>query len=451
MSVNSPTRTYDPLFATPEIAAMFSGRGLVQQMLRFEGALAIALEEAGVIPAGASQAIDAVTIDDLNLGEIALGAASAGNLAIPFLSRLTACVSSRDPSFAGYIHWGATSQDVLDTAKVMQAREAIRSLLIDLDNICDGLVAVIERHTLTLLPGRTWLQQGPPVTWGLKLAGWLDALERHRVRLKETSARCIVLQFGGSVGTLAALGELGPAITRRLAHVLDLHEPSLPWHTHRDRVAELATTLGLLVGTLGKIGRDISLLMQTEVGEVLEPAGEGRGGSSTMPHKRNPVYSSVLLAAATRTPGLVSTMLSAMVQEHERGLGVWQAEWETLDELFRLTAGALRAARHVIPGCTLNEELMGLHMDANGGIALSESVSFALAKRIGKVEAHRLTEQAVRTAIAQHLSLREALLDSADICRHLSIEEIDLALSPAGYLGSTRTFISNVLRAKERR
>ncbi|NYF91547.1 3-carboxy-cis,cis-muconate cycloisomerase [Tunturiibacter empetritectus] len=450
MALNSPTRIYDPLFATPEIAAVFSGRGQVEQMLRFEWALAVALEEACVIPVGVSKAIEAVTVDTLDLDEIALGAVNAGNLAIPFISSLKSYVLEHSPSLVEYIHWGATSQDVLDTAKVLQARETIRLLQIDLDGISDELVVLVQKHALTLLPGRTWLQHGPPVTWGLKLAGWLDALQRHRVRLKEASARCIVLQFGGAVGTLAALGELGPPVTRRLAHALDLPEPSMPWHTHRDRFAELATTLGLLAGTLGKIGRDFSLLMQTEIAEVLEPAGENRGTSSTMPHKRNPVYSSILLATAVRVPGLVSTMLSAMVQEHERGLGGWQAEWETLDELFRLTAGSLRAARHVVSDCAVNEDLMRQHLAAIGGVALSEAVSFALARKIGRSPAHRLLAQVTRAALDHRLTLREALLKSTEVCNQLSVEEIDLALDPGRYLGSTSTFIANVIAAEER-
>jgi 3-carboxy-cis,cis-muconate cycloisomerase len=445
-----PVRIYDPLFAAAEVSAIFSGPGLVRQMLRFEWGLALALEQNGLIPAGVSAEIETVTIDGLDLERIAQQAASAGNLAIPFVSQLTMSIKEKNPSLAAYVHWGATSQDVLDTATVLQAREALSLLEHDLNAIAANLVPLIKTHTLTLLPGRTWLQQGPPVTLGLKLASWLDALQRHRARFREASARCIALQFGGAVGTLAALGKSGPAVSQALGCALGLTEPAVPWHTHRDRVAEIAATLGLLTGTLGKIARDFSLLMQTEVAEAFEPVGEGRGGSSTMPHKRNPVYSSIMLAAAARMPGLISTMLTAMVQEHERGLGNWQAEWETLAEIFRLTGGSLRVACQLVSGFTVDSVAMREHININGGIALSEAVSFALARKIGKAQAHHLLEVVSRAAINQHLSLRETLLQSDEIRQHLSIEQIDCALDPAQYLGSASVFIATVLANEEK-
>ncbi len=454
MQTNNParvaTRMYDPLFTTPEMSSIFSGPGMVTRMLRFEWALAFSLEQNAVIPAGVSAIIETVTIDDLDLELIAEQAADAGNLAIPFVSRLTTCVAEKNRSLAGYVHWGATSQDVLDTTVALQAREALALLQDELEVIAAALVPLIKAHALTLLPGRTWLQQGPPVTLGLKLAGWLDAFQRHRVRLTEVSNRCIQLQFGGAVGTLAALSKSGPDVTRDLAKALDLPAPPIPWHTHRDRVAEIAATLGLLAGTLGKIARDFSLLMQTEVAEAFEPAGEGRGGSSTMPHKRNPVFSSIILAASSRVPGLVSTMLGAMVQEHERGLGGWQAEWETLAEIFRLTGGSLRATRQIISGFTLDSVAMREHVYGNGGIALSEAVSFTLSPKTGKAQAHRILEAAVRTAFEHRLSLREALLRSDDVRQFLSTEEIDQALDPARYLGSASIFIADVLANEEK-
>jgi len=441
---------YDRLFTTPEIAQVFSAGGLIAKMLRFEWALALALEQSKVIPDGVAASIQLITLDDLDLDVISQQSARAGNLVIPFVSRLTALVAEKNVSLAAYVHYGATSQDVLDTATILQIREALAFLQSDLNATCATLVPLIQSHSATLLPGRTWLQQGPPVTLGLKLAGWLDAFQRHRERLHEASARCIRLQFGGAVGTLAALGDSGPLVTSCLAHVLDLPEPALPWHTHRDRLSELATTLGMITGTLGKIGRDISLLMQTEVAEVFEPAQQGRGGSSTMPHKHNPVSSSVMLAAAMRVPALVATMLSSMVQEHERGLGCWQAEWETLPEIFRLASGSLRAAREAISGLAVDTNAMRQNMDINGGIAFSEAVAFVLAPKIGKSQAHHLLELVTRTALEQHLSFREALLLSADIRAHLSIAEVDQALDPRRYLGSTRNFIDDVLAREEK-
>jgi len=441
---------YDRLFATPEIVQVFSAAGLIAKMQRFEWALALALEQNNVILDGVAASIQSVTLNDVDLETISQQSARAGNLVIPFVSRLTALVAETNVTLASYVHYGATSQDVLDTATILQIREALAFLQSDLNAICIALVPLIQSHKDTLLPGRTWLQQGPPVTLGLKLAGWLDAFQRHRERLHEASARCICLQFGGAVGTLAALGDSGPLVTRHMARALDLPEPALPWHTHRDRLSEVATTLGMITGTLGKIGRDISLLMQTEVAEVFEPTQQGRGGSSTMPHKHNPVSSSIMLAAAVRVPALVATMLSSMVQEHERGLGGWQAEWETLPETFRLASGSLRAAREAISGLTVDTNAMCRHLDTNGGLALSEAVAFILAPKIGRSHAHHLLEQVTRTALEQHLSFREALLLSTDIRAHLSIAEVDQALDPRRYLGSTPNFIDNVLAREER-
>ncbi len=453
MIPSSPSRVrdrmYDPLFTTTEMAEVFSGPGLVTQMLRFEWALALALERNEVIPEGVAAAVQTISEVDLDLEKMAQKAADTGNLAIPFVLSLTSRVSEQSASFAEYVHYGATSQDVLDTAMVLQAREGLTFLQHDLGEICDTLVPLISNHRSTMLPGRTWLQQGTPVTFGLKLAGWLDVLQRHRGRLQEASARCIVLQFGGAVGTLAALGDSGPVVSRDIARLLELPEPSMPWHTHRDRVVELASTLGIIAGTFGKIARDVSLLMQTEVAEAFEPAGEGRGGSSTMPHKRNPVLCSIMLAAAMRAPGLVATMLSSMVQEHERGLGGWQAEWESLPELFRLTAGSLHSARQLISGIVIDADTMREHLDANGRIALSEAVSFALAAKIGKRNAHRLLEQITHTAMERKISLREALIDSPGIRERLSIEEIDEALDAQKYLGSSEIYIANVLAREE--
>jgi 3-carboxy-cis,cis-muconate cycloisomerase len=246
------------------------------------------------------------------------------------------------------------------------------------------LARLAEAHKSTLLAGRTWLQQGPPVTFGLKVAGWLDAVERHRERLKQARKQILVLQFGGAVGTLAAVGDRGLELASALARELKLDLPEVPWHSHRDRLAEVAASLGLLVGSLGKIARDISLMSQTEIDEVVEPSGPGRGGSSTMPHKRNPVGSAVILAAALRVPALVSTVLTAMVQEHERGLGGWHAEWETLPEIFRLTAGALAHTNEIVAGLEIHPEKMSQNLNVTHGLVLAEAVAFALRERLGK-------------------------------------------------------------------
>ena len=273
--------------------------------------------------------------DRFDLPSIGLAAARAGNLAIPLIKELTNLVARSDQEAARYVHWGATSQDAIDTGLVLQLRDAFDAIESDLQHLCETLAQMALDHRTTSLPARTWMQQAVPTVFGLKVAGWLDALTRHRARLQETRQRVLVLQFGGAAGTLASLGADGMKVAQELAKELKLGLPELPWHSHRDRIVEVGTTLALLVGTLGKIARDISLQTQTEIAEVFEPSGDGRGGSSTMPHKRNPVTCAVILSAAQQVPALASSLLSAMPQEHERGLGGWHAEWQTLPELVR--------------------------------------------------------------------------------------------------------------------
>jgi 3-carboxy-cis,cis-muconate cycloisomerase len=304
---------------------------------------------------------------------------------------------------------------------------------------------LIDENADAILAGRTWLQEGPPVTLGLKMAGWLSALRRHQQRLESASQRAIVLQFGGAVGTLAALGERGPDVAEALAQKLGLPEPDLPWHTQRDNIGEVGATLGLLTGTLGKIARDISLLMQTEVAEIFEPGAQDRGSSSTMPHKRNPVGSAVILAAAARVPGLVSTLLSAMVQEHERGLGGWHAEWEALPAIFRLTSVALSRTLEITSGLEVHREKMLANIEATRGLAMSEAVSVALAAHVGRARAHELLEEASRRVLAEQIQLRDVLAAMPEVRQHLSETAVKQLLDPRNYLGSTRRFIERVL------
>jgi 3-carboxy-cis,cis-muconate cycloisomerase len=235
------------------------------------------------------------------------------------------------------------------------------------------------------------------------------------------------------------------AVSAALARRLNLREPEVPWHTHRDNLAEMATVLGLLVGTLGKAARDVSLLMQTEVAEVFEPAEEGRGGSSTMPHKRNPVASAVVLSAAIRMPGLVATLLSAMVQEHERGLGAWQAEWDTLPEIFRLTATALDRTLETARGMHVDSERMAANLNASLGLPLAEAVSVALAAHVGRERAHDLVQQASQRAVGAGRHLREILQEDAELGKHLNASDVERLMDPGNYLGSAQIFIARVL------
>jgi 3-carboxy-cis,cis-muconate cycloisomerase len=443
-------RLFDPLFTTEAMRGIFSDHGRVQAMLDFEAALARAEARAGLLSGAAAAAIGEQCRAELfDVDALASAAALAGNPAIPLVNALTALVAARDAEAARFVHWGATSQDAMDTGLVLQLRTALAAIDADLARLAAALAALAKAHAKTALAGRTWLQQGPPVTLGLKAAGVLSAVDRHRIRLGELRGRIAVVQFGGAVGTLAALGDRGIDVAAALAEELQLALPDLPWHAQRDRVAEVATTLGLIVGTLGKLARDVSLLMQTEVGEAAEPAAPGRGGSSTLPHKRNPVGSALVLAAAARVPALVSVMLAAMVQEHERGLGGWHAEWDTLPEICTLAAGALAQSIIVVEGLQVDAARMAANLDITQGLILAEAVAMALGEKLGKMKAHQLMEEASARAVRERKHLREVLAADARVTAHLSPADLDRLLDPRGYTGQAERLVARVLAARK--
>jgi 3-carboxy-cis,cis-muconate cycloisomerase len=436
----------DPLFRSQAVEKVFSNRATLQAMLDFEAALAKAAARAGCIPASAAPAIEAKCRAELfDMTLLARAAANAGNLAIPLVKQLTLLVGQKESEAARYVHWGATSQDAIDTGRVLQLRQALTLVSSELELFAVALSELVHKNRTTLVAARTWMQQALPTTFGLKVAGWLDAIDRHRVRLAETQERCLVLQFGGAVGTAAALGARGLDVATNLAKEFQLPLPEIPWHSHRDRMAEIATTLGLCCGTLGKIARDISLHMQTEVGEVFEPSTDGRGGSSSMPHKRNPVTCAVVLSAAARVPPLVSTMLAAMVQEQERGLGGWQAEWETLPDIVRLTAGALHHLTTTVSGLEIDSERMRQNLDVTHGLIFAEAVTMALAEKMPRPEAHELVQLASKRALHERRELRSVLSQDAILTASLSETELERLFTPANYLGVTDQFIDRVL------
>ncbi len=428
------------------MSEIFSDAARLQHMLDFEAALARAEARCGVIPAAAAAAISSKCMAKLiDVGALAAATAASLNPAIPLVKQLTALVAQEDPEAAQFVHWGATSQDANDTGLVLQTRKALDILEVGLTALCAGLTKLMQQYRSTPLAGRTLMQHALPTTFGVKVAGWLDGMNRHRERFAQTRTRVLVLQFGGAVGTLAALGEKGLQIAEALAAELQLDLPAMPWHTQRDRVAEVATTLGLCTGSLGKMARDISLHMQTEVAEVLEPAGEGRGGSSTMPHKRNPVSAAVVLSAAVRVPGLVGTMLSALVQEDERGLGNWQAEWETLPEIFRLTDGALHQMATIVPHLEVDAARMRRNLEAADGLIFAEAVTMVLASHLGKSAARALLETASREARNSGKHLREVLGQDRTVSEHLSAAELDRLFKPENYLGMAEQFVDRVI------
>ena len=452
MSTQLPTYLLGHLFTTEEMRAIFSDERRIQAMLDFESALGRALARTGLAPQAVAARIQSKCDAKLfSMETIAQEAALSGNLAIPLVKQLTSLVTKADEKAGGFVHWGATSQDAIDTGTVLQLREALDLTDHALAKLCDVLARICETHKSTLVAGRTWLQQGPPVTLGLKACGWLAAIERHRERLREIQKRVLVLQFGGAVGTLAALGDKGPAVAAALADELKLALPNLPWHTHRDRFAEVATTMGLLVGSLGKIARDLSLMGQTEVGEVAEPPGAGRGGSSTMPHKRNPVGSAVVLAASIRVPALVSVMLTSMVQEHERGLGGWHAEWETLPEICTLTAGALAHLTTVLNGLEIDSAKMNANLEITHGLIMAEAVAVALAEKIGRMPAHKILEKASKRSAENSQPLQSVLMEDAEVRQHLSAEDIKCLLEPKNYMGSAEIMVDKVLAARKQK
>ena len=431
---------FGALFIPDPIREATSDAAWVAAMLEFEAALAQAEARAGVIPGEAAAAI-AAACDAERFEPQALGRAAraVGNPAPPLVSALTETVEGEA---ARFVHWGATSQDVMDTASMLVARRALALIAAELDAVAAACARLADEHRHTAMPGRTLLQQALPTTFGLKAAGWLVAVLDTRRRL---AAVPLAVELGGATGTLASLGGDGLRVLALMAEQLELEEPIVPWHTARARVAELGAALSLAAGTLEKIALDVALLAQTEVAEVAEPAGGGRGGSSTLPHKRNPVGSVLAIACAYRVRAEASILLGAVAQEHERGAGAWQAEWEALGGALAHTGGAAAAVHEVLDGLEVRPEQMRDNLAATDGLVLAEAVSVAMAERVGRLEAHRLVAAASRRAIATGRGLREELLDDAEIRTQLSAEEIDRTLDPARYLGSAEAFVDRAL------
>jgi 3-carboxy-cis,cis-muconate cycloisomerase len=430
----------------------FSPAARVQTMLDVEVALAEALAEAGVIPDASVEPIRRAARADLyDLAALDAAATAAGNLLIPLVQALVARVAAVDATAAGHVHWGATSQDVLDTALVLQVRPAVAAILHSLAGAGDAAAALAERHAGTPVAGRTWLQQATPTTFGAKAVGWMQGLDRARARLAAALDEAGVLQLGGATGTLSSLGSAGPRVAEALARRLDLRVADGVWHTERSRIADLACALGLACGVLGKVGRDVTLLAQTEVGEVAEPSRPGRGGSSAMPHKRNPVAAVRAVAAATQAPGLVATMLAAMPQEHERAAGGWQAEWETLPALITLTDGAAVAMAEALAGLDVRAARMAANLDAAGGVARAEGLAAALAPSLGRVEAARLVEDLCRRTSDTEDTLAVVAAADPRVGAQLDAAAVAAALDPVQLTATARDVVRRALARRRRR
>jgi len=422
-----------------------SDRALVDAMVEFEVALLRALATLALAPAeAADELMTAFQEGALELDLTELGRAT-GEQGTPVPGMLRALRRQVSPSAAAHLHTGATSQDVVDTAMMLVTRRALGLVVADLSAAADACASLVERHRGSIEPGRTLLQQALPLTFGLKAAGWLAGIDEAIADLGMVRDRELAIQFGGAVGTLASLGGRGLDVAAELADQLQLPVPSLPWHTVRLRPARIASALGATLGVTGKIGRDVMLLAQTEVAEVIEGGGPGRGGSSTLPHKRNPVGAIGLVACAQRGPGLVATMLGAMMQEHERGAGTWQAEWETLPELLRLTGSSAAILSELLRGLEVDPEKMRDDMDLTGGLVMSESVAAALSPALGRADAQDLVEQAARRSVDSGRPFRDVLLELPAVADALGEDGLDAALEPSAYLGVTSNLIDRTL------
>ncbi|MDP8946980.1 MAG: 3-carboxy-cis,cis-muconate cycloisomerase [Actinomycetota bacterium] len=437
---------FRPIFVPDRLREAVSGKAWLQAMLDAEAALAIAEARAGLIPAEAAKAIasrcDARLFDP---GEIGRQGRAAGNPVPPLVRALTEAVSKVSENAARYVHKGATSQDITDTATMLVARRALDLLLVEVDGLSTACARLADAHRGTMMAGRTLLQQALPTTFGLKAAGWLVSVLETRRRLLDVRTTGLAAQLGGAVGTLSSLGGSGVSVLQEFAREVDLAEPVVPWHTNRSRISELGATLSLVGGVLGKISLDVVLMTQTEVGEVAEPPGDGRGGSSTLPHKRNPVLSVTAVASARRVQDLSSALQAAMIGEHERAAGAWHAEWEALSDALALTGGAATATREAVGGLQVHSDRMRENLDATGGLLLSEHVATIVAEKLGRLEAHELVQAASLRTLASGRSLREELLAEPTLREVLTPEVLDAALDPARYLGSAEVFVDRAL------
>lgn len=426
---------YGPLLSDGEAAALFTDVAQARAMLTFEAALARAQARVGIVPQEAAAHIDRAA-RSLEPDLDALGAES-GRTGVPVPRLVADLRTAAGEDAGGFVHWGATSQDVIDTGLVLRLRELLNLLDGRLATLSERLAACADEYGDTVMAARTRSQQATPTTFGLKIAGWLAPLVRHRARLAELRPRLLAVQFGGASGTLAALGDNGVAVAEALADELGLHAPAMCWHTQRDGVAELAGWLGLVTGTLGKMGQDLMLLAQSEVGEA--QAGES-GGSSTMPQKSNPVAAEMLVALARLNAGLVGTVHQAMVQEHERGGPGWTVEWATLPQMAVATAAALRHAQAVADTLKPDAVRMAANLEASNGLLLAEAASFALSAHMSRADAQALVRDACMETARDGTHLMDVLAARSD-----APVDWQALKDPAGYVGAARQLIDRVL------
>ena len=428
------------LFGTPAMRAVFNDEALVERYVEVEIALARAEARVGLIPGEAADAIAQVDAGSIDLAKLKAETDIVGYPIVGIVHQM-----AKQCGEAGrYIHWGATTQDIMDTASVLQIRDALALVDADLAALDAALTHHARRHRDTVMAGRTHLQHALPVTFGYKAAVWLSMIRRHRARLAELRPRVLVVQFSGAAGTLASLGEKGLEVQAALADVLGLRQPDITWHAARDTMAETGCFLGLVTGSLAKIAVDVMLMMQSEIGEVFEPFVPGRGSSSTMPQKRNPISCEMIAALAKAVRNHASLMLDAMAADHERATGPWHLEWIAVPEMFIASAGALHQARFMLEGLIVEPGAMRRNLDLTGGLIVAEAVMMALAPHTGRGAAHDLVYACCRQAIEKGTPLLDQLRASPEITKHFDDAALCRLVDPAGYLGTAPAMVDRI-------
>lgn len=439
---------YENLFYSKAVNGLYTDEAFVAYTLRFEAALAKAQAKCGLIPASAAIVIEnCCNVKNIDIDLLKDQITLSGNAAIPLVKQLTKAVDNISTEASRYVHFGATSQDVIDTATVLQLKDAFGLIRSDIDKLISQLAYLANAHRDTIMIGRTFLQHARPITFGFKVAGWLDGMLRSKQRIERLFEESFAIQLGGAVGTLSGMGDKGIRVVEEMSNELGLTMALMPWHTQRDRIVEIAAALGILAGNIGKIGTDISLLMQTEVAEVFEPFTAGKGGSSAMPHKRNPVSSIVCMAIAQRIPPLVSGLMTGMVQDHERATGAWHAEWETLESIVKLTVGTLNQAVTLTDGLEVDAERMLHNLEITNGLIYAEGVSQALSVAMSKTAAHELVEQCCLQAQKEGRHLKATITEDGVISKALTSAQIEQIFDPANSLGMCSEFIDRVLKS----
>ncbi len=431
------------MFSTAAVRDIFSDAKRIQYYLDIEAALARVQARLGIIPKEAADEIGRhCRVEEIDMAALKSQTELIGHPVLGVVKQLTKLCEAE---LGQWCHWGATTQDITDTATVLQMRDAFELVEQDLTAIADALASLARKHRDTPIAGRSKLQQAVPITFGYKAAVLLAGIRRHLERLRQLKPRLLVGQFGGAAGNLSSLGHDGLKVQAALMEDLGLGQPEITWHTMRDRFAEAGCFLGLVTGTVGKLALDVKLMMQSEVGEVFEPFAEGRGSSSTMPQKRNPLSSGLIIACTAMVRQHVATLLDAMVQDHERASGPWEIEWAVVPEIFCLAAGALAQARFVVEGLEVNPKNMKRNLDLSGGLIVAEAVMMGLGPALGRQKAHDVVYDVCRQVITTGRPFLDLLSENPDVAQHMDREQLAPLVDPTNYLGLCGEMVDNVL------